>query len=346
MKRTMSLGNMRASNYHMITSRAAILIGLATPAVVAQSGRNTTTCGVNQVVGIQEGGFYHNASANETFPVHGSGDWRLTLTLSEQREDEYRIDPRGSADFPILNYWLSVPETFLNTSEVEETTTSVCIYPLVGRNYSSDGGDSHSNDLGFSSHGCSGVLSDECLMALRDMAPAPAGSRTCPTQNRETTEACGFGGSIRPTGPRNFSDSAVCESAQIPGVDFPKDTRLYDLWSFYYSRLDQSADPDENYDLYLRQSFSVFLTFNTWTPGGEVARLDRIVTCLSPGENIVQGSRQPEGEDFPSRDDSKDDDGDGGNGGSEDSNDDDSGAIGRRLSGLALLPIVLALVHL
>ncbi|KAH6693741.1 hypothetical protein F5X68DRAFT_228150 [Plectosphaerella plurivora] len=200
----MSLVSMYASNYHISTSVATVFMGLAAPVVFAQSEANTTTCGFNEVPGVVEGGFYHNASANESFSVHGSvhgsENWRLTLTLSEQRRDEYNISSWGSSsDVPILNYLLSVPETYLDASAEEEATTYVCIYPISGRNYSSDGGGEElRNNLAFSSYGCSGVLSDECLSALGSMNPPSAGSRTCPLQSDEATEACGFGPNFRP----------------------------------------------------------------------------------------------------------------------------------------------------
>jgi hypothetical protein len=94
-------------------------------------------------------------------------------------------------EFPMLNYMLSVPDSFINTTAEDGMIPYVCIYPIAPVNHTSDGAESVGPSVG-----CSGVLGDECVAALR--LTQATNDRRCPGLSEDAKEKCGIKTMVRP----------------------------------------------------------------------------------------------------------------------------------------------------
>lgn len=180
-------------------SFAAMVLTASVSSTLAQSGSNSTntteTCGPAEVPGVAEGAFFHNASTNTSFDFMGRDEFRLTLTLTDLNEEEHGGDELwGTRPVHMMNYFLSVPESYLGDDSDPGTTTAICIYPMRGLNYTTDGGESPGDSIG-----CSGVLSEECITALRDTMNLSGPDRDCPSFARSVANICGFSDMLRPS---------------------------------------------------------------------------------------------------------------------------------------------------
>ncbi|KAH7374699.1 hypothetical protein B0T11DRAFT_269034 [Plectosphaerella cucumerina] len=186
-----------------------VFMGLSCLAL-AQRGSNSTMCG-GRIPGVEEGTFYHNASASESFRLHTVNDWRLTLALSDQRRDEYSVTDQSEwMEFPMLNYMLSVPDSFINTTAEDGMIPYVCIYPIAPVNHTSDGAESVGPSVG-----CSGVLGDECVAALR--LTQATNDRRCPGLSEDAKEKCGILLTHLSVDPRSLGNASV-RSIIVAGI--------------------------------------------------------------------------------------------------------------------------------
>ncbi|KAL0934773.1 uncharacterized protein CTRU02_209364 [Colletotrichum truncatum] len=105
-------------------------------------------------------------------------DWYLSYTLTDLRGENMKFGPWVTMQD--LSVYLSVPQSFIGTQQ--GNNTDFCMYLMPGRNdtltYSGDD----------ASRSCEGVLSDNCIRALRSTPPPAEGD--CP--RADISAACGF----------------------------------------------------------------------------------------------------------------------------------------------------------
>ncbi|WYZ46000.1 hypothetical protein EsH8_IX_000225 [Colletotrichum jinshuiense] len=207
-------------------------------------------------------------------------DWYLSYALTDVRGETINI---GSwVTMQDLSVYISVPQSLIGTRQ--GNNTMFCMYMMPGQNdtvtYSGDD----------ASRSCTGVLSDNCLRALRS-TPPPA-EDDCPKV--DISAACGFNTVVGRAAPSNFSDP-TCTVDGIPHVNLPDGYRTYG--GFVGTGIlppDPERDSFEVYGLRVRQPIPMLITSRVG--GSDDGQAE--VICLAP-ENVTEGSRHPEG-DFPS----------------------------------------------
>ncbi|KXX80991.1 hypothetical protein MMYC01_205173 [Madurella mycetomatis] len=158
------------------------------------------------------------------------GSWYLSYSLTDRRGDNINFGSWVTAQE--LNVYLSVPESLIGTRQGNDTR--FCMYMMPGQNETSRDG----------SGSCSGVLSDECLRALRN-TPPPTEER-CPQADIE--EQCGWRISVGRVG-------------SVPHVDLPTDYLTYGGFTdTYLLPPDPDRDSFEVYDLRVRQPIPMLIT--------------------------------------------------------------------------------------
>ncbi|KAH6662908.1 hypothetical protein F5X68DRAFT_178007 [Plectosphaerella plurivora] len=252
---------------------------LLPPTLAQQSNRSSTDNCPRALRDIVDDRTAFNSTGSASFRLGQNEDWFLSYSLTDRRHEFFNSGQFVTVQS--LEVYLSVPELFIGTEQ--GNNTRFCMYMMPGRNETSD--DEAGNDVG----SCSGILSDECIQAMRDVPPPEDGN--CP--QADIREQCGFGTLVGRGAPSNFSDP-TCTVNGVPSVDLPEDYRTYG--GFTGTHL-MPPDPDkatfEVYDLRVRQPVPMLITSRR----GGSGESDSAVVCLAPS-NVTEGSREPEG-DFP-----------------------------------------------
>lgn len=116
-----------------------------------------------------------NATGSAAFRLGHDEDWYLSYSLTDRRhENLFFGDEVTSQD---LGVYLSVPASFIGSEQ--GNGTRFCMYMMPGRNRTSEEGGGS----------CAGVVSDECLEAMRSVPPPEDGR--CP--RADIREQCNFG---------------------------------------------------------------------------------------------------------------------------------------------------------
>jgi hypothetical protein len=145
-------------NSFSLLAAAALFSSLPTPAS-AQNPSNSSLEGCPpQVQQVANGELPVNSTGSTAFSLGALDPWHLSLILSDHRAENAKYGRWETLQE--LAVYLSVPESIVGTDE--GNNTRFCAYVASGLNEASDAEPGEDG-----SQSCNGVLSDECLRALR-----------------------------------------------------------------------------------------------------------------------------------------------------------------------------------
>lgn len=157
---------------------ALCAIAAIAPALAQNTNSSMEGCGMH-AQSIASGRAAYNATGSIPFNFDNDAEeWHLTYGLIDEREENH-IFGRW-VTMQTLAVFLSVPEGVVGSRRGNDT--DYCVYLIAGRNETSDA------DPGDGNNSCDGVLSEDCISALRDASPPTDDS--CPLVDSE--DACGF----------------------------------------------------------------------------------------------------------------------------------------------------------